>query len=139
MYNFQRTQDLGVACDALRYFSFWETPLRRPKRWATRFFLAKLPPGQDAEHDGNELIDSRWITATEALSSGETGSMKLPFPTVMNLRNIAEHRTVDALLMWARAQATQGIPKIRPVLLKDKEPVRFAIPGDDDYPEGGDE
>jgi len=134
-----RTYDLCIACDALRYFSFWETPVRLPKRWAARFFLAQLPPGQDAEHDGKELIDSCWMTAMEVLASGEEGGMKLPFPTVVNLRNIAEHRTVDALLGWASAQAVAGVAKIRPVILNDKKQVRFLIPGDDDYPEGGDE
>lgn len=134
-----RSNDLCIACDALRYFSFWETPVRLPKRWAARFFLAQVPPGQDAEHDGNELIDSCWMTAMEVLSSGEKGGMKLPFPTIVNLRNIAEHRTVDALLGWADAQATAGVAKIRPVILNDKKQVRFVIPGDDDYPEGGDE
>jgi len=134
-----RTHDLCIACDVLRYFSFWETPLRLPKRWAARFFLAQVPPGQDAEHDGNELIDSCWMTALEVLASGEKGGMKLPFPTVVNLRNIAEHGTVDALLGWASAQAMAGVAKIRPVILNDKKQVRFVIPGDDDYPEGGDE
>jgi 8-oxo-dGTP pyrophosphatase MutT (NUDIX family) len=134
-----RSNDLCIACDALRYFSFWETPVRLPKRWAARFFLAQVPPGQNAEHDGNELIDSCWMTATEALSSGEKGSMKLPFPTIVNLRNIGEHRTVDALLGWASAQTIAGVAKIRPVILKDKDQVRFVIPGDDDYPDDGDE
>lgn len=134
-----RTHELGIACDALRYFSFWETPVRLPKRWAARFFLAQVPPDQDAEHDGNELTDSCWMTAMEVLSRGEKGGMKLPFPTVVNLRNIAEHRTVDALLTWAGIRATEGVDKIRPVILKDGERVRFVIPGDDDYPEGGDE
>jgi 8-oxo-dGTP pyrophosphatase MutT (NUDIX family) len=134
-----RTHDLGIACDALSYFSFWETPVRLPKRWAARFFLAQVPPDQDAEHDGNELIDSCWMTAMDVLSREEKGSMKLPFPTIVNLRNIAEHRTVDALLGWADAQATAGVAKIRPVILNDKKQVRFVIPGDDDYPQGGDE
>jgi len=134
-----RSNDLCIACDALRYFSFWETPVRRPKRWAARFFLAQVPPGQDAEHDGNELTDSCWMTARKVLSSGEKGGMKLPFPTIVNLRNIAEHRTIDTLLAWASAQATAGVAKIRPIILSDEKPVRFVIPGDDDYPEGGDE
>ena len=75
----------------------------------------------------------------EVLSSGEKGGMKLPFPTIVNLRNIAEHRTVDTLLAWASAQATAGVAKIRPVILKDKKQVRFVIPGDAEYPDDGDE
>jgi len=134
-----RTHDLCVACDALRYFSFWETPVRLPKRWTARFFLAQAPPGQEAEHDGNELTDSCWMTAAEVLASEENGSMTLPFPTVVNLRNIAQYNTVASLLSWASAQTKRGVAKIRPVILKEKGRVRFVIPGDADYPEDGDE
>ena len=131
-----RTHDFCIACDALHYFSFWETPLRLPKRWAARFFLAEMPPGQDAQHDGSEVTDSCWMTAVEVLSVGKEGGMKLPFPTLTNLKKISEFRTVDELLRWARVQAAEGIAKIRPVILKDNGKIRFVIPGDPDYPEG---
>ena len=132
-----RTRSLCIACDALHYFSFWETPLRLPKRWAARFFLAKIPPGQDAQHDGSELTDSCWMTAAEVLSSSMRGGMKLPFPTLTNLKRISEFRTVHELLSWASAQAAEDIQKIRPVILKDNGKTRFVIPGDPDFPDGG--
>lgn len=128
------THDLCVACDALRYFSFWETPVRLPKRWATRFFLAEVPPGQDAEHDGNELTDSRWMTAADVLASGKSGNMKLPFPTRTSLRKFSEFRTVDDMLGWAGDQAAAGVERILPVILGDKEPERVVVPGDPDFP-----
>jgi 8-oxo-dGTP pyrophosphatase MutT (NUDIX family) len=134
-----RSHDLCIACDALHYFSFWETPVRLPKRWAARFFLAEIPPGQDAQHDGTEITDSCWMTAAEVLSIGKDGGMNLPFPTLSNLKKISEFRTVDELLSWASAQAAAGIAKIRPVILRDNGKTRFVIPGDPDYPEGGDQ
>ena len=71
--DFLREQGLRIALDALHYFAHWETPLNLPKRWSTRFFLAELPPGQDATHDGSEVTDSRWIPAAEALALGRDG------------------------------------------------------------------
>jgi 8-oxo-dGTP pyrophosphatase MutT (NUDIX family) len=134
-----RAHSLCIACDALHYFSFWETPLRLPKRWAARFFLAELPPDQDAQHDGSEVTDSCWMTAAEILSVGKDGGMKLPLPTLVNLKKISEFRAVDELLRWASAQAAEGIAKIRPVILEHNGKTRFLIPGDPDYPEGGDQ
>lgn len=129
-----RTHDLCVACDALHYFSFWETPVRLPKRWATRFFLAQVPQGQDAEHDGNELTDSCWMTAEDVLSSGKSGDMKLPFPTMASLRTFAEFKTVAEMLAWAGVQAATGVERILPVILGDNEPERVVLPGDPDFP-----
>ena len=133
-----RTHGLCIACDALHYFSFWETPVRLHKRWAARFFLAELPPGQDAQHDGREVTDSCWMTAAEVLSVGKKGGMKLPLPTLSNLKIISGFGTVDDLLSWASIQAAEEIQKIRPVILKVNGKTRFVIPGDPDYPDGGD-
>ena len=133
-----RAHELCIDCDALNYFGFWETPLRLPKRWAARFFLAEIPPGQDAHHDGSELTDSCWMTAAEILSMEQEGRMKLPFPTLSNLRDISAFRTVDELLRWASSRPAKGIAKIRPVLIEDNGNKRFVIPGDPAYPEGGD-
>jgi len=107
-------------------------------RWP-RFFLAEMPPGQDAQHDGSEVTDSCWMTAADVLSVGKKGGMNLPFPTRTNLKRISEFRTVDDLLSWASAQAAEGIAKIRPVILRDNGKIRFVIPGDRDYPEDGDQ
>jgi 8-oxo-dGTP pyrophosphatase MutT (NUDIX family) len=131
-----RAHNLRIACDALQYFGFWETPLWRPKRWVTRFFLAEIPPGQDALHDGNELTDSCWITAAEILSTGSEGGMKLPFPTLVNLNAMAGFHTVNELQRWAVGQAAEGITKIRPILLENNGKIRCVIPGDPGYPEG---
>jgi hypothetical protein len=55
------------------------------------------------------------------------------------LKKISKFRTVDKLLSWASTQAAEGIAKIRPVILRDNGKTRFLIPGDPEYPEGGDQ
>ncbi len=132
-----RQHDLRIACDALHYFSFWETPLSLPKRWAARFFLAAAPPGQDARHDGNEITDSRWMTAMDVLSVGKERGMTLPFPTRTNLEVLSGFASVDDLTRWAASRADAGVDKIRPVILKDGDSRRFVIPGNPDYPQDG--
>jgi 8-oxo-dGTP pyrophosphatase MutT (NUDIX family) len=129
-----RSRELAIACDALHYFSFWETPVCRPKRWSTRFFLAEMPSGQNAQHDGNEVTDSCWMSAAELLSVGEDRGMQLPFPTISNLRKFSEFRSVAELLHWADDQAKEGVTRICPVIARENENTRFIIPGDPDYP-----
>lgn len=137
--EFLRGQELHMACDALHYFAHWETPLRRPKRWSARFFVAEMPTGQDARHDSIELTDSCWLSAAEALSIGRDGGMKLPFPTVRNLKALAEFSSVGELLRWAGKRAQRGVEKIRPVELERNGKSKFVIPGDPDYPDGEDQ
>lgn len=135
--DFLRDQGLQMAADAIHYFAHWETPLSRPKRWSTRFFLAQLPAGQHASHDDGELTEIKWLTAIEALSAGRSGTMKLPFPTIRNLQALAEFNTVGALVEWAQQKARDGIEKIRPVEITCNGKQRFVIPGDRGYPDGG--
>ena len=112
--KFLRDQGLRMASDALHYVAHWETPLSLPKRWSTRFFLAELPPGQDATHDGSELTDCRWIIAVDALSLARDGSMELPIPTFNTLEYLTEFHSVGDVLDWAKDRRAQGIEKILP-------------------------
>lgn len=126
--DFLRDQELSMACDAMHYFAHWETPLGIPKRWSTRFFLARIPDGQNATHDEGELTDIRWLTATEALSAGRIGDMKLPFPTVATLKDLAEFDSGTSILDWADARVQAGIERIRPVILTNDGKKKIVVP-----------
>jgi 8-oxo-dGTP pyrophosphatase MutT (NUDIX family) len=128
--DFLHGEGLHMACDALHYFAHWETPLTRPKRWSARFFMAVMPVEQLVRHDGSELTDSRWMTAADALS----GEFKLPFPTVRNLRMLAELDSVAALIDWADERARFGVVRIRPVEVVTEGESEFFVPGDPGYP-----
>jgi len=137
--EFLRKHDLVMACDALHYFAHWETPLRAPKRWSARFFVAEMPAGQDAHHDSHELTDSRWLSAADALSTARDGEIKLPFPTARNLEILSKFSSVNELIRWASRRPRYGVDKIRPVLVKLDGKTKFVIPGDPDYPKGWDQ
>ena len=110
--EFLEQQELRIACDELHYFSFVTTPLVLPKRWAVRFFLAETPPAHNAVHDGNELTDSCWLTATEAFASRKEGNMKIPWATRRTLKMLRDHDSVASLQAWASGVNAAGIEEI---------------------------
>ncbi len=131
---FLKTQGLRLACDALHYFAHWETPLDQPKRWSTRFFLAETPTTQDATHDGSEVTDICWLTASQALAGARDGSMKLPFPTIRNLMDMAKFTTIDELFDWANTRTQGDVVKLRPIRIQKNGKSQWAVWGDDGYP-----
>lgn len=132
--TFLKEQGLRLACDALHYFAHWETPLDQPKRWSTYFFFAEMPTAQEATHDGSEVTDIRWQSAPETLAAARSGSMKLPLPTVRNLRNIRHCTSIAELLEWAETRRREGIIKLRPIFLREDGKSQWVVWGDKDYP-----
>ena len=114
--QFLDEHDVTLELDTLHYFSHWITPNARRKRFTTRFFVAELPPGQVAEHDPGELTDSRWVTASGALEAAVTGEIDLRLPTLRTLESLAPHRSVAAMVDWARAREQRGVETIHPVM-----------------------
>ena len=114
--EFVKNNHARMLCDKLHYFSHWITPDQLPKRYTTRFFVAELPAGQVAHHEEQELTDSTWITATDALAAGKAGSMKLHYPTRTTLESLAGHQSVGALVDWASERESAGVEATHPVL-----------------------
>ncbi len=132
--DFLADRRLVLACDALHYFAWWVTPRTLPRRFSTRFFLAALPEGQEASHDGRELTGSRWMTAADAIAAAEEGAIALPPPTRATLSDLARCADLDALLDWARRRAAAGVPRIEPVIERRAGRDRVLMPWDPDYP-----
>jgi glyoxylase-like metal-dependent hydrolase (beta-lactamase superfamily II)/8-oxo-dGTP pyrophosphatase MutT (NUDIX family) len=72
------------------------TPEFAPVRFDTTFFIADLPPGQDAEVWPGELARGWWTSAADALHQWNAGAILVSPPTVSLLHSIAG-RPVDAL------------------------------------------
>lgn len=113
---FVAEQRLRLACSTLRYFSHWITPDVIPKRFSTRFFLARMPDDQQACHDDGELTDAIWMTAGNALASARSGELPLHFPTLKTIEQLARFPTVDDLEAWASRCETSGVVAIHPVM-----------------------
>ena len=132
--DFVTRNQLELQCDRLHYISHWITPINQPKRYSTRFFLTELPIGQTAMHCGGELTDSRWITAHDMLEAGREGVVELHFPTIKTLESIARHKTLEALVEWARSCVEWGVTSMVPAIIVRDGKQEVVLPGEKDYP-----
>jgi 8-oxo-dGTP pyrophosphatase MutT (NUDIX family) len=97
------SEGLWPAPDLLVHFAHWITPANQPKRYDTHFFLAEAPVTHLAVHDGQEAVESIWITPARALADAEAGKYKLVFATAKNLEKLGRSRTVHDAMSAARA------------------------------------
>lgn len=63
--------DLEPAFDRLVFCTRWITPERVRRRFDTRFYVARLPGRQTIHPQPSEVVDWRWVTPEEAVSSSE--------------------------------------------------------------------
>ena len=89
---------LRLAADRVHYFSHWITPPTAPARFDTRFFIATLPPGQQAAACSRETLAGEWVTPAQALAHFDAGAWEMIHPTLSTLRAVARYRAVDELL-----------------------------------------
>lgn len=95
-------ENLDLACDLLVYYAHWITPVIRPKRFDTHFFLAPAPADQVPLHDGSESLDSLWTRPQAAIDSFVAGGYQVMFPTYCNLMKLDRSKTVADALEAAR-------------------------------------
>lgn len=87
-------EKLVPAYDMLYYLTQWVTPVISPIRYDARFFIAVCPDNQDISHDGDELVETTWITPEAALAANSSGKMKMVTPTVSTVRFLSRFKTV---------------------------------------------
>lgn len=94
-------EGLRLAVDALQPVSRWVTPPRSPRRFDTRFFVARAPSNQAFLHDDRETTASEWVRPCDALERFRAGDIELILPTERSLQMLAGAHSVDALLVSA--------------------------------------
>ena len=106
-------EDLELATEMLAHYSHWLTPTFMPKRFDTHFFIAKAPPEQLAVHDGEESIDSVWISPHAAMEGAKNGKYTVIFPTLMNIEYLAKYSSADEAIIDAnRTKTVTVLPKL---------------------------
>jgi 8-oxo-dGTP pyrophosphatase MutT (NUDIX family) len=127
------TENLRLVTDNIHYVSHWITPLGEPRRFDTRFFIARAPEAQEPLHDDNETIASLWVSPIEALERHARGDLAMIPPTTSNLQFLAPHGTTTDALIAAKKIGTPTA--ILPKLKTDAEGkvIGIAMPGDADY------
>jgi 8-oxo-dGTP pyrophosphatase MutT (NUDIX family) len=124
-------EGLTLACDAIHYFAHWITPVGPPRRFDTRFFVARTPDAQVGAHDERETVANLWVRPVDALARREAGELEMILPTVRNLEAIARFDDVDSLMAAAAAQAE--VTAVVPRLVQEDGGVRILLPGDPGY------
>jgi hypothetical protein len=97
---------LGVSMElrSLTYYGHWITPEAVPHRFDTRFFLAVLPPGQEASPSAFEMADGMWISPADAMERSRRGDLPLHFATWNHLRRLAPCASLAAVVDFARTK-----------------------------------
>ncbi len=129
-------EGLTLATDRISYWAHWITPEGQPRRYDTRFFVARAPRNQAAAHDDHELTSSAWVTAAKALERGRRREWMIIFPTIRNLQKLAPFESADEAIAAVDAQV--DFPVMQPRVLLGRtpdEPARAVLPGDEGYEE----
>jgi 8-oxo-dGTP pyrophosphatase MutT (NUDIX family) len=119
-------ESLCFPLPALVPYAHWITPEIAPKRFSTRFFLARLPDGQEATTDSDELTEFLWVTPGDALQMHLNGKMMLMPPTLKTLEELSVFAGMDELFEQARHRT------IYPILPEASANV-LMLPHDPEY------
>jgi 8-oxo-dGTP pyrophosphatase MutT (NUDIX family) len=125
---------LRLSASQLTPWARWITPLLPSvtnKRFDTRFFVAAVPPGQQASHDNHEATESVWLAPRSALQRYWDREIELAPPQIMSLVHLTHHDSVASVLAQARGRVP---PVIQPESF-DLDGVRVVCyPGDERHP-----
>jgi len=127
-------EGLLLDLEALSYFAHWVTPSAERRRFDARFYLARLPEGQEARHDGHETVASLWATPKRIFEAIDAGEWRLPPPTLRSVEELAQYKSCDEAIQATRAKARAGeIAAILPKLFRTEEGPGVLLPWDQDY------
>lgn len=92
---------LVLRTDLLAPWAAWTTPVFEPKRFATWFFVARLPEGQVTRDVSSESSSVHWLSAAEAVDQVEAGELAMMPPTYLNCLEVASIGSEDDVLSAA--------------------------------------
>jgi 8-oxo-dGTP pyrophosphatase MutT (NUDIX family) len=125
-----RREGLIFAPDLLLPYSHWITPEVEPRRFDTRFFLARLPEGQLPVHDRMELTESRWLPPAFALAEHAAGRIVLMPPTLKTIEELLSFSNTGQIFDAARSQR---IVTIFPEAFRTADSFGVRLPHDSEY------
>lgn len=126
--QFLQNHDLVLRTDLLTPMAHWITPKNERRRYDTRFFLAQVPDGHDADGATTEAEATEWRTADAALADWQDGRRFLLPPTWTQLRDVAEFATVAELVAKPRV-----LTPIEPEVSDGQGILGLGFTGADDY------
>ncbi|GAB1259982.1 NUDIX hydrolase [Aurantivibrio plasticivorans] len=119
--------NIDLSASRFESYSHWVTPVGIPRRYATWFFLSKVPFDTPVTVDGSEIVDYHWLTPKKILTQHREGKLQLTPPTFVTLSELHCCDTPDAALQFA---ASRNPPTYRPKLAQSG-PIRIILYEDD--------
>lgn len=125
---------LRLDTESLVPWTRWITP-RNPtmmnRRFDARFFVARLPAGQQAKHDDHEAVESVWLSPRLAIERYRRREIVVAPVQLMSLAHLARHPTTASVLDEAR---TRTPPLIEPEPFEENGVRMIAYPGHPRHP-----
>lgn len=90
-------------------FARWITPEGSPRRYDTRFFVAQLPDGAQAQDVTTESSSAGWFGVGDALERAQRGEIGMLPPTIMTLASLAGFRSVADVIVAADERLLDAI------------------------------
>ena len=99
-----------IEAGALTPYTHWLPPVRVPRRFDTRFFLALAPESApDPTSDEAESVHCLWTTAADVLARHRDNQVDLLFPTMCTLERLAQFDSIDEILADAAAYPARRV------------------------------
>ena len=114
-------------------WSRWITPEEVKVRFDTWFFVTGAPEGAEANADGSECVDARWLRPAAALEAHGRDELMLVFPTIKHLEALALAESVDDALDKAR---TREVVPVQPRVVVRGDAAEIVLPGEPGYDDG---
>lgn len=106
---------LTIAPEQLTWMSLWITPVVRPKRFKTWFFVAAIDD-HNVRVDGGEIDAHQWLTFEQAFAAHRAQEMELPPPTFVTLTELSRFSTAaEALRALSEREPLHYFPKLLPI------------------------
>ena len=116
---------LRLQSGLLRPWANWITPEGNPRRYDTFFFVAALPPGQQARMLTTEAESGRWATPADLLAEHDAGSLAMMPPTLAMLLDLQRAGSVQQAMSSPR-----NVTPVTPtVVSKPGEPLQVRVDG----------
>jgi 8-oxo-dGTP pyrophosphatase MutT (NUDIX family) len=128
-------EHLVLDVDRLVYWSHWITPSLERRRFDTRFFAVRVPPGQEVSVDRTETTRHAWLGERAIRESLASGEMKMAPPTQVTLQDVwrshVRHGGLDAML---EAEREREVPPILPKMIaRSTSAGEVLLPWDPQY------
>jgi 8-oxo-dGTP pyrophosphatase MutT (NUDIX family) len=111
-----RSAGIRFHLNDLLYIAHWITPEAEPRRYDTRFFLARAEREAECVLEGEELSEARWVAPRQAVEAFAAGELVLLPPTVDTLRRLAAFGELESA--WAGLREAP-VPTILPRMVRE--------------------